>query len=190
MNVMSTKIRKSAGQPAGGEFSTPGRPEADVTLMTDDTLTPTTSQPKRGQWTVYDPTIVAEESFGPYTVKSVSADDDTEAVRNAKAAAIHLADSVMALELAHELARAGERMTILTIGDNGVVRAVEGVGRHVNGEPVLIRKDSSTEGWRIWSMNIIDCEPGYSGKNVLAARFGDALREITGKGFPPRTAAP
>lgn len=186
MTDMTTKPRKPAGQPAGGEFAPPVRPEAEVALMAHDTLTPISSQPKRGQWTIYDPTIVAEENLGPYTIKSVSTEEETEAVRNSRAAAQQLADSVMAPELAHELARSGEKMTILTISDRGVIMAIEGTGRFSNGEPVLVRKDSNTEGWRLWSIHIIDCEPGYQARDTLARRFSDALKEVTGSGTLPR----
>lgn len=176
--------RVPSGVPAGGEFAAQCRTESGVSLIDTANFRPTTNQPRRGYWVVYDPEVVAAAAVGPYAVKVDSNQEQKDAAAAVSlAAARRLSDSVMAPELLKDLARKGEPMTLLTVSDTGLVSAVEGVGRFVNGEPILVRKGSDSEGWRIWSLNIVDCEPGWGGKLELSRRFGVAFNEIAAEGL-------
>lgn len=173
MRGMDIITRQPVGRPQGGQFAPHSR-ESDTIDLTDDKCTPYSAQPQRGVWTIYDPTIQESDNIDGFTFVTMERTGQPHLRARARAAAAALASSRADAVSPRELAAAGEKMTVLVLDEAGVVRAIEGTGKLVNGEAVLMRK-ASLSGWRIDRMSIVDCTDGYGGQGVLAERFSVAL---------------
>ena len=185
---MDTPTRRPAGLPAGGQFTERPRDEAEIALDSSgvgtggrapaEIFAATSSEPKRGQWTIYNPTIVETSSIDAYAITSRQEGGQPHLSVRARAAAKLLRSEHPGLPNFTELAVDESKVTVLAIASDGVVRALEGVVVLSGDSPILIRKGSTNHIWELSDLDVIAYEPGYHGQDVLAERFSAAVSRV------------
>lgn len=173
MTDVSARSRKPGGAPAkdGGQFATEPRSTVDIQL--DAPTAP--SRPvleksaQQGMWFVDQPNV--EEVERRPGIRSVRmkfvGDPDKTTVNQAVVATWFETPEDVAAKVG-TLCRGGKPMTVLTITEGGTVNAIEGRGGVVDGKPMLMCKGSSTKGWPISKLNIVDVAPGYGHQEAFA----------------------
>jgi hypothetical protein len=175
---MEQLARKQAGVPAGGQFSPRERAESPVALAVEESFTASTTDPKRGQWTIYDPTVVATDEVDVYAITEKCSGGQPHMTVRARVAAVLLKASHPGLPDFGKLAENEEKVTVLSITPDGVVRALEGTVVLSGESPILVRKGATNHAWALSDLDVIGYEPGFHGQDALAAKFTEAMGRV------------
>lgn len=198
MAITSPQSRVAAGVPTGGEFAAQTRNESEVSLGAAPTVDTVYTVRKGHQNGVYrlenditDPPATRDGIFMTKMVR-IGGTPHVNAAQKTIAAASY-PDAAVAQATAIQLAAAGKKMTVLGVNSSGYATLREGTGVVYRGAPMLKSKGSSTKGYQLESLNILDVREGYGKMQALADEYNHranlvpAVEASTFDGIPDTT---